>query len=187
MSLRRTLTSGLLVVGALTVSGVSLVSAASVSTPALRPSDLPNGYKLTSHTTNNAQMAKTVGISKAQFDQHGRITGLQELFSNLKAPALLEVASNVFLYKTSAGAMWDWQKSSAYDRAHGKAATAPSIGDRSAGYIVTQKSGKVTYVSIGIDFQRGVYDMTAGVVGVQGKVSMNDVARYARIMVSRVP
>jgi hypothetical protein len=169
------------------ILGVSLVSAASVSTPALRPSDLPSGYTLKSRTLSNAQIAKDVGIPKAQFDQHGRITGLDQLFTNLKAPAVLAVGANMFLYKTSAGATWDWQKSSAYDRAHGKAATAPAIGDRSAGFTITTKSGKVTYVSYGINFQRGVYDMSAGVEGVQGKVSMNDAAKYARIMVSRIP
>jgi len=131
-------------------------------------------------------MAKATGISKTLFDQHGRITGFKETFSTGKTTGFFEIVSHAYQYKTTAGAVWDWQQSSASDRTHGrKPTTVPKIGDHSAGFSLSQKNGSFTYVAYNIDFQRGTTDMIAAVIGVRGSVSMKQVVRYAQIMASR--
>ena len=190
MSICRSLISGVVVAGALAAGGAAVASAAaSVDSVALHASDLPAGFKQTEHkAVSNADMAKVTGVSKAQFDQHGRITGLEVTFVH-GTTGLFEIASNVYQYKTAGGATWDWQKTLAHDASVAKAAPAPKIGDHSGGFAETQTNGtgkkKVVYVVYGIVVQKGVYDMTAGVIAVKGKATMNDAARFARIMVSR--
>jgi hypothetical protein len=187
MHVRRVLVACVLLVGALASSRIFLASAAaSPQSVVLHTSDLPKGFKVSSETTySNAQIAKIAKLPKAQFDQHGRITGVHEVLKTTAVSGIIQMGSDAHLYKTSAGAAWDWKLSHAKTLTQAKPASAPKVGDSSAGFQLLSTSGGRTYAIYGIDLQFGVYDMTVVAAGLKGSFSMNDIARYAKIMVSR--
>jgi hypothetical protein len=65
-----------------------------------------------------------------------------------------------------------------------KAVAAPKVGDRSVGFKQTVAS-RPNLAAYGVDFQKGVYDMTAVVIGPVGKVSISGAVHYAQIMAGR--
>lgn len=157
---------------------VSLVSAASISAKAvtLKASDVPSGYKLqTARSISNAQMSQLTHVPKAQFDQHGRITGYLENFKNTNSG----IVAFVFAYKTAAGAHWDYTKSTASDQRSGKRVTAPKVGDESV-TLMEGKGASLTYV---VDFHRGNYDNTIAVTG--KNVTAAQAVHYAQIVAGR--
>ena len=180
MSIRSPLViAGLLGVAILT-PGIP-VAAASPIRVSLQKSDVPAGYAETSVTPDDAHMPNyCAGVSPAQFGQHGRLTTVVDIFRKTRIDVIVSIVSQ---YKTTAGAVWEYRSCASSYGSNLKAASAPRVGDRSQGYKKIEK--KYGWVSYGIDFQKGVYDMNVEVAGPPGKVSMSQTARYARIMVGR--
>jgi hypothetical protein len=163
------------------------LAAASPSAVALHKSDLPAGYKLYSaKTVSNAQMATNTHVPKAQFDKHGRLSGFEEEFRGTSATKPTNVFANVYAYKTSAGAAWDYSQSVKHDLTQMHRTSAPKFGDASVGMTERIKSGSQTIDLFGIDFHRGAYDVTVGVAGLAGHVHMSDAAHYAQIVDHRI-
>ena len=183
MSIRRPVVATTLIVGAIFTAGVvGAASLASASSVALHKSDVPAGYTFSSKTLTNAGMVSYTGIPKTQFDQHGRITGLQ---NTLKGGSF-EIISFVSQYRTAAGAVWEYGKSSASDLHHGRAVAALKVDDRSIGFTQsTTSTNGSKIVGYGVDFQKGVYDMTAVVLSAPGKASISLAGHYAQIMAGR--
>lgn len=172
---------GILFVGAGTSAALAATSLQSL---ALQKSDLPGGgYSLfSSKTVSNAQMAVQVKLPKAQFDAHGRITGYEVQFegSSLSKP------TNIFVYKSSGGAAWDYSQSSAHDLKAAHRVSAASVGQSSVGFAARTTSGKYKVDIFGIDFHEGKYDATVGLAGVAGVVHIADAVRYAQIVDHRI-
>jgi hypothetical protein len=175
---------------ALTAIPPMLAVAAPARSITLKPSDLPSGYhQTTSATVSNAQMAQKTGVPKAQFDQHGRITGYETDYTTI-APvgsrSYAAVGSKAYSYKTSGGAHWDFTHAVAADRAQGaKPVAAARVGDESTVLSGVQKAGKTSYTINVVIFRRGVTDMTLVVIAATGQTTVNTALHYARMMDAR--
>ena len=126
-------------------------------------------------------MAAKTHFPKAQFDQHGRIGGYEQQFSGAT-----NVFANIYRYKTSAGALWDYTESVAHDSKTAHKIAAPHVGDATVGFTATGTSaGKKLAVYV-VDFHHGNYDVTVGVIAGVGKVRLSDAVHYARILNARI-
>lgn len=184
---RRSLFAGTLLASlSLGSAALALAAPASPQTYALKASDLGRGYTVTStKVLSNAAFAKQVGVPKAQFDQHGRITGLQVQFEQKSTADL--AFSYIYTYKTAAGAHWDWQNSTKHDLKSGKTVSAPKVGAESVALFAQQKQGTLTAVFYVVDFRQGPIDNTVGVGGLKGQVTLAQAVRDARIVAAREP
>ncbi len=174
---------------ALTAVPATLALAASAKDITLKPSDLPAGFhQTTARSVSNAQMAQKTGVPKAQFDQHGRITGYDTDYTTAAAvgsKAYAAVGSKAYTYKTASGAHWDFTKAVAANSAKGRRVAAARVGEESTALTAVQKSGKTSYAIDLVIFRRGATDMTVVVIAATGHVTFNDALHYARIMVAR--
>jgi hypothetical protein len=177
------------ILSALTAIPATLALAASAKDITLRPSDLPAGFhQTTAQSVSNAQMAQKTGVPKAQFDQHGRITGYDTDYTTAAAAgskAYAAVGSKAYTYKTASGAHWDYTSAVAADAAQGKRVAAARVGQESTALTAVQKSGKTSYTFELIIFRRGATDMTVVVIAAAGHVTINDALHYARIVDAR--
>jgi len=188
MMARRTLLAGALLVS-LSLGSVVLAhaTAASPQSYALKPSDLGSGYVVTgSAVVSNAAMAKKVGIPRAQFDRHGRISGYR---IQLEQHSTADIAfSYIYTYKNASGAHWDFTQSTAHDlKASGKPVATRKIGAESLALTAQQKSGTLTVVFYVVDFRQGSVDNTVGVGGLKGKVNLAQAIHDAQIVAAREP
>jgi len=182
MLFRRSLIMCAVLAGTVGTSGAVLAAAASsAASVVLHKSEVPAGYALKSQAYTNAGMQALTKIPKAQFDQHGRVTGLLEAFTK-GSSAIESFASQ---YKSTSGAVWEYGKSVAADLKSTKITSAPKVGDRSTGYTATGTLKGVAVVEYGVDFQKGDYNMTAQVIGPKGTVSLSSAVHYAKIMAGR--
>jgi len=184
VSIRRMFAPGGLLAGAVLAAGLSAaLAAAPPVVVVVHLPEVPKGFTAKSLTFTNATEAKALSVTKAQVVGHGRITGVETVFTRGKVTGIFEIASIVSQYKTPAGAAWEFQKSYAGSLKLAKSTAAPKIGDQSAGLVEASKDGK--YLQYGMVFRRGAYDMTIALVGVKGTVSINSAVPYARLMASR--
>jgi len=188
--MNRRVYQGAAILAAVMAIPATLVAAASARNITLKPSDLPAGYhQTTAQTVSNAQMAQKTGLSKAQFDQRGRLTGYDTDYVTSAAvgsPAYAGIGSKAYTYKTASGAHWDFTEAVAVDSGKGASRVAVArVGDESTALTGTQKSGKTTYTIDVIIFRRGATDMAVVVIGAKGKVTLNTVLHYAHIMDAR--
>jgi hypothetical protein len=161
-------------------------AAASPQSYAIKTSDLGSGFAVSSATVvNNAAMAKKTGVPKAQFDQHGRISGYEVQLEQHSTADI--VFSNVYTYKTAAGAHWDFSGTTQHDLKIAKRVSAPKIGAESAALYTQQGSGKAIAAFYFVTFRQGPVDNTVGVGGFKGKVSLAQAISYARIVAAREP
>ena len=168
-------------------SGLSVHAASPAQPVALKLSDLPSGFRNDhSAEVSNAAFSKQTGVPKAQFDSHGRIDGYDAAYARNVSKGLVYIASNVYLYKTSAGAHWDYTHSVAHALTQAKKAAAPRFGTESAGLVLNTKVGKQTVVTYFIFFHKANYDITVGASAVKGQVKMADAAHYAQIVQARI-
>jgi hypothetical protein len=184
----RTLLAGSLL-AALSLGSIALAHAAPAQpqTYALKPTDLSKGYvPVSSDVLNNAAMAKRLGVSKAQFDHHGRISGFQIVYEQHSSAN--QAFSYIYTYKTSAGAHWDYVQSTAHDlRAGGKRISATKVGTESVGLYAQQSANKLTAVFYVIHFRQGPIDNTVGVGGLKGRVTLAQAVHLAQVVAAREP
>jgi hypothetical protein len=174
---------------AVTSIPATLALAASARDITLRPSDLPAGFhQTTAQSVSNAQMAQKTGVPKAQFDQHGRITGYDTDYTTAAAvgsKAYAGVGSKAYSYTTASGAHWDFTKAVTADLTKGRRVAVARVGEESTALTAVQKSGKTSYTIDLIIFRRGATDMTVVVIAATGHVTINDALHYARIVDAR--
>jgi hypothetical protein len=154
----------------------------------LRLADLPAGFKVSkANGVTNSDMAIKTRLKKKAFDSHGRITGFEENFDHATARSgAITVSSNAYVYRTSAGAHWDYTQALKADLKAAKRTTAPRVGDESTGMVLPVKSGKRSLTFYLIVFHRNRVDATVVVGGFTGSVSMSDAAKYAAIVDTRI-
>ncbi len=176
---------GILFVGASTSAALAATSLQSL---ALQKSDLPGGgYSVfSSKTVSNAQMAAQVKVAKSLFDAHGRITGYEVQYQGTSLRKPTNFFSNIFAYKSTAGAAWDFTQSSAHDLKAAHRVSAASVGQSTVGFTTRIKSGKYNVDIFAIDFHEGKYDATVGLAGIAGVVHIADAVRYAQIVDHRI-
>jgi hypothetical protein len=173
----------------LTAVPSTLALAASAKDITLKRSDLPAGFhQTTSRSVSNAQTAQKTGVPRAQFDQHGRITGYDTDFTTaatVGAKAYVGVGSRAYTYKMASGAHWDFTKAVAVNSAKGKRVAIARVGEESTALTAVQTYGKTSYTIALVIFRRGATDMTVVVIAGPGHNAVNDALHYARVMDAR--
>jgi hypothetical protein len=134
----------------------------------------------------NATMAARVGVAKAVFDRHGRISGYEAEFEQQATAAF--VVSQVFTYKTPAGAHWDFTHVSQNVQAHGyRRTTGPKVGSESLDLAYQKKQGTLTAVGYTAIFRQGSIDNAVTVAGFKSTVTLSQDVRNAQIVAAREP
>jgi hypothetical protein len=184
---RPLLVAVLLAAGVVTLPGIPVQAAgsASLKTVCLGRSDLPSGFALSqAKYVSNAQMAKAVNVPAAQFKKHGRINGYEELFVKHTLKGVNSVGCAIYQYSSAAGSLWDFQHSVSQDLTRAKRTSGPKLGDASITMTTTQGSGSQKLRFFLIDFHKGKYDLSLGISG-YSRITVNDAARYANVLLSR--
>jgi hypothetical protein len=160
---------------------------ASPQTYALKASDLGKGFTMTkSLVLTNAKMAARAGVSKELFEQHGRISGYEAEFEQQSTGEF--VLSQVFTYKTPAGAHWDFTQFAQNVQANGyKRTPGPKMGSESLDLAYQKKQGNLTAVGYTVLFRQGSIDNSVTVTGFKGTVTLGQAVRNVHIVVAREP
>jgi hypothetical protein len=160
---------------------------ASPQTYALKRSDLGKKFTLTkTEVLTNARMAARAGVSKALFDQHGRISGYEAEFEQRSTGEF--VLSQVFTYQTPAGAHWDFTHFSQNVLSNGYRRTpGPKVGSESVDLAYQKTQGSLTAVGYTVIFRQGSIDNSITLSGFKGTFTLSQAVRNAHIVEAREP
>jgi hypothetical protein len=187
MSCRSALVSAAAAAVLVLASAAATFAVASPSAVTLHISDLPAGYRLyVAKPMSNAEIATHDHMTAAEFDRHGRITGLIETFRGSSPKLPTSIFADVHSFTSPAGATWDYKRGSANDLLLTRRVNVPRVGVASIGFLESLSAGKQKFYILGMDFHRGNYNVSVGVQGLVGYVRLGQVLRYARIVDGRI-
>jgi hypothetical protein len=165
---------------ALAVVTLASASAAPASPQevSLKKADLPAGFSGQQATVlNNVQLSKITQTPKSHFDQHGRVSGYLSVFNN--GSMHLQIIGLNSLYKTTFGAMWEYQQSSASDSKGSKPVAGPRIGNQS----IIRVHGGGKSLQYAFDFRVGKFNNSITLIGKGATAAL--ATHYARIIAGR--
>jgi hypothetical protein len=169
----------------------SSVHAATYVSPrvvAIKLSDLPKGFKQSvSAFISNAGMSGLTHLPTTEFDNRGRITGYQAIFVRKATHGYFSLVSDVYVYKSVAGARWDYARGVRHDLAAGKRVSSPVVGAESTALVAHLKSAGGPLTVYVVDFYLGSISAAIGVAGYAGRgVRVSDAYNYAQIVDGRI-
>jgi hypothetical protein len=151
------------------------------------PSSVGKGFKQTGTVIPNSQVAAVESVSLATITQHGRITGYETVLVRRSLKSMLSIADSIGLYRSVAGAHWQYKKFLSVFKSPPSAHTISmaGIGDEARAY-VAGSLGSASNVSVAqVYFRRGIYNARIDFISL-GTLHVADIQRLARILDGRM-
>jgi hypothetical protein len=153
--------------------------------------DLPSSLRATTEkgvAVQDSDAAVGNHVSTAQMNRHGYVAGYANIIGNKDKSHLLALEDHVVLFRSAAGARWQYQKFLTLFAiaAHQQKLNTSGIGDQSAGYFSSSSVGGLYTVTLGqVYFRRGPYAVRINIQD-YGPIHASDLVQLARLQDARI-